>query len=79
MFRTGAHDVHVHFYSLESPEIERHLTFRDRLRNHADARRLYETTKRKLAAQAWEDMNAYADAKTDVIEHILAAAREAGE
>ena len=32
MFRTPDRDVHVHVYSAGCPEIERYLTFRDRLR-----------------------------------------------
>jgi GrpB-like predicted nucleotidyltransferase (UPF0157 family) len=79
MFRTPARDVHVHIFSLGSPEIERYLVFRDRLRSNRDDRLRYEKTKRKLAAQSWPDMNAYADDKTEVVESILAAARaEAG-
>jgi GrpB-like predicted nucleotidyltransferase (UPF0157 family) len=35
--------------------------------------------KRKLAAKEWPDMNAYADAKTEVIESILAAEQATGE
>jgi GrpB-like predicted nucleotidyltransferase (UPF0157 family) len=79
MFRTPAHDVHVHVYSPDSPEIERYLTFRDRLRKDPEARRLYEAVKRELAARSWPDMNAYAEAKTETIEGIIAAARQAGE
>jgi GrpB-like predicted nucleotidyltransferase (UPF0157 family) len=79
MFRTPERDVHVHVYSPDSPEIERYLTFRDRLRKAPLERQSYEDTKRKLATRAWADMNAYAEAKTKVIEHILAAAHEAGE
>jgi len=79
MLRTPQRDVHVHVLSCGSPEIERYLTFRDRLRASADDRRLYESTKRRLAARSWPDMNAYADAKTQVVETILAAARAAGE
>lgn len=78
MFRTPARDVHVHVYSVASSEIERHLTFRDRLRKNSNERRVYEETKRRLAGQFW-DMNAYADAKTEVIEGIISAARAAGE
>jgi GrpB-like predicted nucleotidyltransferase (UPF0157 family) len=73
MFRTPDHDVHVHVYSAGCPEIERNLAFRDRLRRNAADRRRYERTKRELAAKEWPDMNAYATAKTDVIESILAA------
>jgi GrpB-like predicted nucleotidyltransferase (UPF0157 family) len=79
MFRTPERDVHVHIYSAGCPEIERNLTFRDRLRRNADDRGRYELTKRELAAKEWSDMNAYADAKTEVIESIIAASRAAGE
>jgi GrpB-like predicted nucleotidyltransferase (UPF0157 family) len=78
MFRTPELDVHVHVFSRGSPEIERHLTFRDRLRTSARDRQLYEETKRKLAAQSWPDTNAYAEAKTEVIERIVAEARADG-
>jgi GrpB-like predicted nucleotidyltransferase (UPF0157 family) len=78
MLRTPARGVHIHVFSPGSPEIERYLTFRDRLRRNADERQRYETTKRTLAAQSWSDMDAYANAKTEVIEGIIAAAREAG-
>jgi GrpB-like predicted nucleotidyltransferase (UPF0157 family) len=79
MFRTPERDVHVHVYSAGCPEIERNLTFRDRLRRNGDDRMRYERTKRGLAAREWPDMNAYAEAKTEVIESILAASRDAGE
>lgn len=73
MFRTPQRDVHVHIYSDGCPEIERNLTFRDRLRSDDDDRRRYEQTKRELAARDWSDMNKYAAAKTEVIESIIAA------
>lgn len=74
MFRTPARDVHVHIYSVGGPEIERNLRFRDHLRASADDRLHYEATKRTLAMRDWPDMNAYAEAKTEVIEAILAKA-----
>jgi GrpB-like predicted nucleotidyltransferase (UPF0157 family) len=79
MFRTPEQDVHVHIYSAGCPEIERNLTFRDRLRSNIDDRSRYEQKKRELATKPWSDMNAYAEAKTEVIESILAAAQAAGE
>jgi GrpB-like predicted nucleotidyltransferase (UPF0157 family) len=79
MFRTPEQDVHVHIYSVGCPEIERNLSFRDRLRRNTDDRRRYERRKRELAAKEWPDMNAYADAKTEVIESIIAAEQAAGE
>jgi GrpB-like predicted nucleotidyltransferase (UPF0157 family) len=48
--------------------------FRDRLRSNANDRLRYEQTKRKLASQSWPHMDAYAKAKTEVIESIIAAA-----
>ncbi|HEY9282166.1 MAG TPA: GrpB family protein [Pyrinomonadaceae bacterium] len=79
MFRTPERDVHVHVYSAGCPEVERNLAFRDRLRRNAGDCRRYERTKRELAAREWPDMNAYADAKTEVIESILAAPQAADE
>ena len=79
MFRTPERDAHIHVYSAGCPEVERTLAFRDRLRRNAGDRGLYERTKRELAAKQWPDMNAYAEAKTEVIESILAASRAAGE
>jgi GrpB-like predicted nucleotidyltransferase (UPF0157 family) len=75
MFRALNRDVHIHIYSAGCPEIQRNLTFRDRLRRSAEDRRHYEQVKRELAAKSWPDMNAYALAKTEVIESIIAAAQ----
>ena len=74
MFRTQKKDVHVHIYSARCPEIQRVLTFRNRLRENIDDRQCYEQTKRELAAKEWSDMNEYAAAKTKVIESIVNAA-----
>lgn len=71
MFRTPELDVHIHVYSKGATEIERNLAFRDYLRNNLDELQLYESVKLSLAAQDWPDMNAYADAKTEVIEDVL--------
>lgn len=79
MFRTLDRDVHIHIYSAGCPEIGRNLTFRDRLRRSAEDRKRYEQVKRELAAKDWPDMNAYALAKTEVVESIIAAAQAAGE
>jgi GrpB-like predicted nucleotidyltransferase (UPF0157 family) len=76
MFRTSAGDIHLHVLSAGSTEVERMLRFRNRLRTNDDDRKAYEETKRRLAAEVWPDMDAYARAKTDIIERILAAANE---
>lgn len=79
MLRTPERDVHVHVYSAGCREVERSLTFRNRLRRNVGDMSRYERRKRELAAKEWPDMNAYAEAKTEVIENIIAAAQAAGE
>ena len=82
MFRTPEKDVHLHVYSTGSPEIERYLLLRDRLRENGEECELYVRTKRELASRDWPSMQHYAEAKTEVIEGIIAraaAARAASE
>lgn len=78
MLRTPERDVQIHVFSLGSPEIEHYITFRDRLRSNESDRKRYEEIKRQLTAQSWSDMNAYVNAKTEVIEKILSEARRTG-
>jgi GrpB-like predicted nucleotidyltransferase (UPF0157 family) len=75
MLRTRARDVHVHVFSGGTPEVDRMLLFRDRLRQHSDDWALYERTKPNLAATEWPTMQHYADAKTEVIESVILRAR----
>jgi GrpB-like predicted nucleotidyltransferase (UPF0157 family) len=65
----------LHVFSAECEEIEQMLLFRDWLRSHSDDRLLYEETKRKLAARTWKYTQNYADAKSEVVQEILARAR----
>ncbi len=74
MFRTPERDVHVHLWPRADVEVERHLRFRDRLRQDAADRAAYERLKRGLAAREWEDMNEYAQAKDELIDEITARA-----
>ena len=53
-------------------EAQRMLAFRDHLRAHPDDRARYATEKRRLAAQKWTYIQDYADAKTAVVQEILA-------
>ena len=48
------------------------LRFRDHLRTHTADRARYAAAKRELAARHWRHIQDYADAKTEVIEAILA-------
>ncbi|MCC3280458.1 GrpB family protein [Arthrobacter sp. zg-Y40] len=79
LVRTPALDVHVHLYEQGDPAVEDYLLLRDHLRTDAEDRALYEATKRTLLNRRWDDMNDYADAKTDVISAIKARARAAKE
>ena len=78
MFRTPELDVHVHIFAPGCVEVRRHLAFRDRLRTCVEDRLLYESVKRNLAREDWPDMNAYAQAKTEVVEEILGRALQVG-
>jgi GrpB-like predicted nucleotidyltransferase (UPF0157 family) len=71
--------VNLHVLSPDCAETERMLLMRDWLRTHPDDRELYEHTKRQLAQKTWQFVQNYADAKTAVVEGILARARAAGE
>ena len=68
-------DVNLHVYPEGCQEIERYLLFRDRLRSNAADRELYERAKRELARQRWKYVQNYADAKSEVVEAIIARAR----
>lgn len=75
MFRTPEKDAHIHIFSVGCEEIGRHLKFRDRLAINIGDRRRYEELKRALATHDWPDMNAYANAKSELIEQIIIAAQ----
>lgn len=74
MFIAKDRDVNLHVLSSGCPEINRILLFRDWLRTDAADRDLYARTKIALADQNWKYVQNYADAKTDVIQEILARA-----
>ena len=74
IYEPPALDVHVHLWS-DPNDVERHLVFRDWLREHPEDRTLYEHVKRRLAQRPWQNSNDYAEAKTAVIETITRRAR----
>jgi GrpB-like predicted nucleotidyltransferase (UPF0157 family)/ribosomal protein S18 acetylase RimI-like enzyme len=76
MLRTPARDLHLHVFAADSPEVGRYLLLRDRLRRDEADRELYAATKRRLAARRWSTMQHYAEAKSAVIEAIIARARD---
>lgn len=73
-FRKGSdahHTHHVHVFQVGSPEIAKHLDFRDYLRAHPEEMTTYGRLKTTLAAQFRTDPPAYTDAKTGFIAEIL--------
>jgi GrpB-like predicted nucleotidyltransferase (UPF0157 family) len=66
--------VNLHVFGIGSPEAERMLLFRDHLRADPDDLALYESTKRELASRTWAVVQDYADAKSAVVEAIIARA-----
>ena len=70
--------VQIHVFSAGSAEVDRMMLFRDRLRSCAPDRERYQRTKRELAAARWSYVQDYADAKTSVVEDILARAQADG-
>lgn len=75
LFKGPDTNINLHVYSKGCVEIERYLLFRDRLRTDEAERELYLRTKRKLAARTWKYVQNYADAKSEVVEAIIARAR----
>ena len=71
-------DINLHVFSAGCPEVERMIRFRDHLRTNAADRGLYETKKRELAAQSWDYIQNYADAKSGVIAEICGSSRSHG-
>jgi GrpB-like predicted nucleotidyltransferase (UPF0157 family) len=70
-------DLNLHVFTSGCIEIQRMVGFRDWLRTHVEDRELYERTKRDLASRQWKYVQNYADAKTEVVERILARAMAA--
>ena len=77
--RGCAHDVNVHVLSPErgGEEIGRMLGLRDWLRSHPADRDRYAAVKSELARRRWRRVQDYADAKTEVVEEILAKVTQA--
>ena len=66
--------LNLHVFTVGSSEIDRMIRFRDHLRADPADRELYASTKRALARRAWDSVQDYADAKTDVVAEIVARA-----
>jgi GrpB-like predicted nucleotidyltransferase (UPF0157 family) len=79
LFKGPDTDVNLHVFSAGSPEIERDLIFRNRLRTNEADRELYLRTKRDLAQRDWRYAQNYADAKSPLIDEIIERARRSAQ
>ena len=70
-------DVNLHVFSRGCGEVDRMLRFRDWLRTHAGDRDRYANAKRELAQRDWAFTQNYADAKSEVVQEIMARAMAA--
>jgi GrpB-like predicted nucleotidyltransferase (UPF0157 family) len=64
-FEDRTHQIHA--FADDSPEIVRHLAFRDYLRDNPEVVREYVALKRRLAAEHPTDVEAYTDGKSAFI------------
>jgi len=60
----------IHAFEDGSPQIARHLAFRDYMIAHPEAAEAYSDLKRDLAAKYPEDIEAYMDGKDEFIQEI---------
>jgi GrpB-like predicted nucleotidyltransferase (UPF0157 family) len=70
--------VNLHVFGRGAVEITRMVHFRDRLRSVPEDRHYYARTKTILTARTWPSVQQYADAKSEVIEDIIAEAMRDG-
>jgi GrpB-like predicted nucleotidyltransferase (UPF0157 family) len=74
VFKGPDTDINLHAFSEGCAEIKRMLLFRDWLRTHPEDRALYQRVKQELAGRTWRYTQNYADAKTAVVDEIIARA-----
>ena len=66
----GIRTHHIHSFEVGSPQIERHLAFRDYMITHSEAAQEYSELKRKLAKKYPDNIQAYMDGKDGFIKEI---------
>jgi GrpB-like predicted nucleotidyltransferase (UPF0157 family) len=74
MFKGPDADINLHVFTAGAAEIDRMLLFRDWLRANDADRDAYLQVKRDLAQQTWRHVQHYADAKSTIVEQIIARA-----
>lgn len=70
----GQRTHQIHTFQVGSPQIERHLAFRDFLRAHREFAEKYDALKRRLAELHPADIGAYTDGKDEFINEMDAQA-----
>jgi GrpB-like predicted nucleotidyltransferase (UPF0157 family) len=73
---SGVRTHQIHAFALGSPEVARHLAFRDYMIAHPDVARLYGDLKQRLAEQYADDTSAYMDGKDAFVKYHEARALE---
>jgi len=66
----GIRTHQIHMVEIDSEFWGRHLLFRDYLRHNPAIANEYAALKKQLAEREWEDVNEYADAKSEFIKSI---------
>ncbi len=77
MFKGPDTDINLHVFTAGCTEIERMLLFRNWLRASDADRAAYLQVKRDLAQRTWRHVQHYADAKTAIVQEIVARATAA--
>lgn len=70
----GMRIVQLHFFQADSPEVWRHIAFRDYLREHPDVAAAYDGEKRRARDLHPNDSHAYTDEKSAWIRDMEAKA-----
>jgi GrpB-like predicted nucleotidyltransferase (UPF0157 family) len=72
----GIRTHHIHAFDTGTPQVTRHLAFRDFLIAHPDWAQRYSDLKRELAVTCHDDIEAYMDGKDALIREIDALAAQ---
>jgi GrpB-like predicted nucleotidyltransferase (UPF0157 family) len=79
LFKGPDTDINLHVFTAGCPEIDRMLLFRDWLRTSDADRDAYLQAKRDLAQRTWRHVQHYADAKSAIVQEIMARATAASQ
>lgn len=77
--QNGVRTHQIHMVEIGGEFWERHLLFRDYLRQNPSAANEYAALKRQLAERDWVDVNEYAYAKTEFIKDVEGKAKAAAQ